>query len=89
MSQMNIDATVDQLGDDFDAPRAAASRKKGFIGLVTAIAIAAGSYGAYYYFIGSRYVTTDNAYTAAEVAEVTPAIGGIVQTVSVVDTQLV
>ncbi len=87
MSQMNIDATVDQLGDDFDAPRAAASRKKGFIGLAAAIAIAAGGYGAYYYFIGSRYVTTDNAYTAAEVAEVTPAVGGIVQAVKVVDTQ--
>lgn len=87
MSQMNIDTTVDQLGDDFDAPRAAASRKKGFLGLAAAIAIAAGSYGAYYYLIGSRYVTTDNAYTAAEVAEVTPAVGGIVQTVNVVDTQ--
>lgn len=87
MSQMNIDATVDQLGDDFDVQGAAASRKKGFIGLAAAIAIAAGGYGAYYYFIGSRYVTTDNAYTAAEIAEVTPAVGGIVQAVNVVDTQ--
>jgi membrane fusion protein (multidrug efflux system) len=84
---MNIDATVDQLGDDFDVQGAAASRKKGFIGLAAAIAIAAGGYGAYYYFIGSRYVTTDNAYTAAEIAEVTPAVGGIVQAVNVVDTQ--
>ena len=87
MSQMNIDATVDQLGDDFDVQGAAASRKKGFIGLAAAIAIAAGGYGAYYYFIRSRYVTTDNAYTAAEIAEVTPAVGGIVQAVNVVDTQ--
>ena len=87
MSQMNIDATVDQLGDDFDVQGAAASRKKGFIGLAAAIAIAAAGYGAYYYFIGSRYVTTDNAYTAAEIAEVTPAVGGIVQAVNVVDTQ--
>lgn len=62
-------------------------QEKGFLGLAAAIAIAAGSYGAYYYLIGSRYVTTDNAYTAAEVAEVTPAVGGIVQTVNVVDTQ--
>ncbi len=52
MSQMNIDATVDQLGDDFDVQGAATSRKKGFIGLAAAIAIAAGGYGAYYYFIG-------------------------------------
>lgn len=87
MSQMNIDVTADQLGDDFDAPRATASRKKGFVLLATAIALAAGGCGAYYYFIGSRYVTTDNAYTAAEIAEATPAVGGIVQVVNVVDTQ--
>lgn len=87
MSQMNIDATADQLGDDFDAPRATASRKKGFALLAAAIALAAGGCGAYYYFIGSRYVTTDNAYTAAEIAEATPAVGGIVQVVNVVDTQ--
>ena len=87
MSQMNIDVTADQLGDDFDAPRATASRKKGCVLLATAIALAAGGCGAYYYFIGSRYVTTDNAYTAAEIAEATPAVGGIVQVVNVVDTQ--
>ncbi|MDD2842358.1 MAG: HlyD family secretion protein [Tolumonas sp.] len=87
MSQMNIDVTADQLGDDFDAPRATASRKKGFVLLAAAIALAAGGCGAYYYFIGSRYVTTDNAYTAAEIAEATPAVGGIVQVVNVVDTQ--
>jgi len=87
MSQMNIDATADQLGDDFDAPRATAARKKGFALLAAAVALAAGGCGAYYYFIGSRYVTTDNAYTAAEIAEATPAVGGIVQVVNVVDTQ--
>jgi membrane fusion protein (multidrug efflux system) len=87
MSQMNIDATADQLGDDFDAPRATATRKKGFALLAAAVALAAGGCGAYYYFIGSRYVTTDNAYTAAEIAEATPAVGGIVQVVNVVDTQ--
>lgn len=32
MSQMNIDATVDQLGDDFDVQGAAASRKKALSG---------------------------------------------------------
>jgi len=89
MSQMNVDTTVEQFGDDFDASRADASRKKGFIGLAAAIAIAAGGYGAYYYFVASRYVETDNAYTAVELAEVTPAVGGIVQAVNVVDTQQV
>jgi hypothetical protein len=57
--------------------------------LAAAIVIAAVGYGLWYYFVGSRYVSTDNAYSAAEVAEVTPSVTGIVQTVNVVDTQAV
>src|SRR5262249_29531979 len=36
-------------------------------------------YGGYAYFHASRFVSTDNAYTAAETAQVTPAIGGVVR----------
>lgn len=43
----------------------------------------------YYFFIGSHYVKTDNAYVSAEVAQVTPAVGGIVKEVRVNDTQKV
>ncbi len=64
-------------------------RKKLFAGLATAIAVIAASYGTYWYFIGSRYISTDNAYAAVEVALVTPAVGGIVSEVTVVDTQQV
>ncbi|MET3703994.1 HlyD family secretion protein [Citrobacter sp. UYEF32] len=85
MAQAKIAAT----DDNFDASRATSSRKKGFIGLAAAIVIAAVGYGLWYYFVGSRYVSTDNAYSAAEVAEVTPSVTGIVQTVNVVDTQAV
>ncbi len=85
MAQAKIAAT----DDNFDASRATSSRKKGFMGLAAAIVIAAVGYGLWYYFVGSRYVSTDNAYSAAEVAEVTPAVTGIVQTVNVVDTQAV
>lgn len=85
MAQVKIAAA----DDHFDASRATSSRKKGFIGLAGAIVIAAVGYGLWYYFVGSRYVTTDNAYSAAEVAEVTPSVTGIVQTVNVVDTQAV
>ena len=84
MAQAKIAAT----DDNFDASRATSSRKKGFMGLA-AIVIAAVGYGLWYYFVGSRYVSTDNAYSAAEVAEVTPSVTGIVQTVNVVDTQAV
>ncbi|CAM2839538.1 HlyD family secretion protein [Vibrio diazotrophicus] len=74
---------------EFDASGANKSRKKGFLALAAAIVIAGGSYGAYWYLVGSRYISTDNAYTAAEIAEVTPAIGGIIASVNVVDTQYV
>ncbi|PJC87177.1 EmrA/EmrK family multidrug efflux transporter periplasmic adaptor subunit [Vibrio sp. HA2012] len=75
-----------QNSEQFDQAQAARSRKKGFIGLAAAIVIAAGGYGAYWHFIGSRYISTDNAYAAVEIAAVTPAVGGIVSQVNVVDT---
>ncbi len=65
------------------------ARKKGFMALAAAIVIAGGGYSAYWYFIGSRFVTTDNAYAAVEMSEVTPSVGGIVHDVLVTDTQFV
>jgi len=76
-------------GEQFNQGQATRSRKKGFMALAAVILICGGSYAGYTYFIGSRYVNTDNAYTAAEIAEVTPAVGGIVAAVNVVDTQYV
>ncbi|MCW2481954.1 HlyD family efflux transporter periplasmic adaptor subunit [Candidatus Symbiopectobacterium sp. NZEC135] len=89
MSQRNNDSATPAADTHFHASRAASSRKKGFIGLAAAVVIAAGGYGVWYAVVGSRYVTTDNAYSAAEVAEVTPSVTGIVQAVNVVDTQWV
>ncbi|HKR41058.1 MAG TPA: HlyD family secretion protein, partial [Paraburkholderia sp.] len=62
-------------------------RKKLFALLGGVIAIAGLAYASYWYFIGSRYVSTDNAYTAAEVASITPSVSGVVQHVAAVDTQ--
>lgn len=64
-------------------------RKKLFAIFGGVILIAGISYGIYWHFIGSRYVSTDNAYTAAEIAQITPAVNGIVADVKVVDTQSV
>lgn len=52
-------------------------------------AAAATGAGAYEYWqrVGSRYVSTDDAYTAAEVAQVTSQIEGLVAQVNVVDSQ--
>ncbi|MCG3729760.1 HlyD family secretion protein [Vibrio cincinnatiensis] len=79
----------EQTTEHVDAHRASQSRKKGFLLLLLALIIAGGGYSTYWYFIGSRFVSTDNAYAAAEIAEVTPAVGGIIASVNVVDTQYV
>ena len=64
-------------------------RKRLFILLGAVVVTGALGYGIYSYSHASRFVTTDNAYTAAETAQVTPSIGGIVSDVRVTDTQAV
>ncbi len=64
-------------------------RKRMFKRLALVVALVATiSYG-YWALIASKHVTTDNAYTAADMAQVTPSINGIVKTINVVDTQTV
>jgi membrane fusion protein (multidrug efflux system) len=62
-------------------------RKKLFTLLFGAVAVAAVAYGGYWTLIGSRHVSTDNAYVAAEIAQVTPEVAGTIKEVKVVDTQ--
>jgi membrane fusion protein (multidrug efflux system) len=66
-------------------------RKRAFLFSLLALAIAAAATGYYTYWklVASRYVSTDNAYTAAEVAVVTAEIDGPVAAVNVVDSQSV
>ncbi|OHX21344.1 HlyD family secretion protein [Chromobacterium sphagni] len=73
-----------------EAPAAAGNpmqRKKLFTLLFGAVAAAAVAYGAYWTLIASRHVSTDNAYVAAEIAQLTPEVAGTVKEVKVVDTQ--
>lgn len=44
---------------------------------------------AYWFLHARNYVSTDNAYVGAEVAQVTPSIGGTVKSIEVIDTQKV
>ena len=44
---------------------------------------------AYWYFYGSHFVSTDNAYAAVEIAQVTPSVSGTISEVRVTDTQAV
>jgi membrane fusion protein (multidrug efflux system) len=57
--------------------------------LALTVAVAGGGYYTYWKRVGSRYVSTDNAYTAAEVAVITAEIDGPVAAVNVVDSQQV
>lgn len=67
-----------------DSPRVKRLKILGCVVILCGVA-----YGLYWYFYASHFVSTDNAYTATEVAQVTPSVEGIVQQVKVVDTQTV
>ena len=72
-----------------DEARNRAKRKKWLLILGSAVLSNAIAYGLYSHYYGSKFISTDNAYTAAENAQVTPAISGIVREVRVSDTQQV
>jgi membrane fusion protein (multidrug efflux system) len=57
--------------------------------LALTVAVAGCGYYTYWKRVGSRYMSTDDAYTAAEVAVVTAEIDGPVAAVNVVDSQQV
>lgn len=67
----------------------ASKRKSLFMGLAAVIAVLGGGAYAYDTLVASRHVTTDNAYVGADIAQVTPLIGGPVREVLVQDTQSV
>ena len=64
-------------------------RNKMLVGLAGVVVVAAAVAGGYYWLHSSNFVSTDNAYAAAEVAQVTPSVGGTVLEVRVKDTQSV
>ncbi|MEY2152666.1 HlyD family efflux transporter periplasmic adaptor subunit [Rhodanobacter sp. 115] len=64
-------------------------RKRAFLGLGGAIALCALGTGVWMVFFAGKTVSTDNAYTAVEVAQITPLVNGPVKQVKVVDTQAV
>lgn len=63
-------------------------RNKMLLGLVGSV-VAVAAVGSGWWLHTSNFVSTDNAYAAVEVAQVTPAVGGMVLEVLVKDTQVV
>ncbi|MFT4173080.1 MAG: HlyD family efflux transporter periplasmic adaptor subunit [Rhodocyclaceae bacterium] len=72
--------------DEALAPR---KRKRGMLFLLIVFVIAGIAY-AVYWFLHSRFIeTTDDAYVAGHIVQVTPQVGGTVQAVHVEDTDVV
>jgi membrane fusion protein (multidrug efflux system) len=64
-------------------------RKKMFALLAAAVVAAGATWGGYEFLVAAHYVSTENAYVGAETAQITPAVGGTVREVRVIDTQAV
>jgi membrane fusion protein (multidrug efflux system) len=84
------EADMDTLSDE-TALRAQRTevRRKWFTRFAIAIAAGAIIWGLWYLLIGRNYVSTDNAYVNAEIAQITPLISAPVIEVKVRDTQTV
>jgi membrane fusion protein (multidrug efflux system) len=86
------DTTIDSLAYDAGiAPKPAAAkgklRKRLLIGLALGVAKIGLAYGAYYAFNASHYVSTDNAYVGAAVAQINSQVSGPIARVAVDDTK--
>src|SRR6266581_363782 len=66
----------------------ATSRRNRLFAIFGAVlALAAVGYGSYWWFVGSHYVSNDNAYVDATSAQITPLVSAAIVEVRVKDTQ--
>jgi len=79
------DAALGEANDESKKSK----RKRLLIGLGGTVGALGLGYFFFDHFYASKFISTDNAYTGAETASVTPAIGGIVREVRVTDTSYV
>jgi membrane fusion protein (multidrug efflux system) len=82
-----VAAAPTSKADDAKAARSSQQRRRLFTILGAILLIAAIGYLLYWLLIASHYVSTDNAYVGADVAQVTPLVSGAVIDVRVADTQ--
>lgn len=87
------DTTIDSVAFEAPAARPATAkgklRKRLLIGLALGVATIGLAYGAYYAVTASHYVTTDNAYVGASVAQINSQVSGPIAKVAADDTQTV
>ena len=70
-------------------PKKSKARKIGFLVLGVIVLIAAIAWGAYEWFVASKYEGTDDAYAQGNVVQITPQLGGTVIAIHAEDTDLV
>jgi membrane fusion protein (multidrug efflux system) len=87
MTTMNTE--VFQQADAVLEQTARRRRKQRLMILGAVVLALGGTYATYDHFYASKFVSTDNAYAAAETAAVTPSVAGIVREVRVTDTMRV
>jgi membrane fusion protein (multidrug efflux system) len=66
-----------------------ASRRRTLLWLILALAVAGGGWAAWWQLVGRFYETTDNAYVAGNLIEVTPQVAGTVVAIGADDTDRV
>src|SRR5256885_1752001 len=64
-------------------------RRKGLTLVAAAVAVAAVAWGGWHWMVARNYQTTDNAYVAGNVVQITPQIGGTVISIGADDTDYV
>jgi membrane fusion protein (multidrug efflux system) len=73
-----------------DSSTTLAARRRRWLTILVVAVVGIGLLAtAYHILIGSRHVSTDNAYVGADTAQVTPLVAGQVQSVRVSNTQIV
>lgn len=89
-----IDTKIGPQIDDTGGPQQLASdlalakkRKRLFVGLAATVAVLGVGYFSYDTLVAAQQAVTDNAYVGADVAQVTPLVGGPVSEVLVQDAQ--
>ena len=70
-------------------PQNAAKRKRLLLMIALVVVVAGAGYGVWWFLVGSHYQSTEDAYVAGNVVQVTPQVAGTVVAIRADDTDIV